>query len=175
MQKAGQIVLESLLGTPERQIAPRNIDLIEFRGLEAFVIDAEAPSGGGCGVYHDHRAPAGVRVDVDEAVEADVQAAFLSGLSHSGDGQPLTKVDEAAGEHPSAIARIDGPTHQDQAPRFGPNNRAHGDLRIQIEDEGAPGTHEALGFTGLEPPTLQRPATAGTEAISERLVMGVEI
>jgi len=69
------------------------------------------------------------------------------------------------------MAGIDGSTDQDQSPRFGPNNRAYGDLWIQIEDEGAPCTHEALGFAGLQPTSLQRPATAGTKTIPGRLVV----
>jgi len=60
MQEAGQIVPEPLVGAAECQVVPWNLGLIEFRGLQAFVVGAEAAPGGGCGIDDDDRVSAGV-------------------------------------------------------------------------------------------------------------------
>ena len=51
---------------------------------------------------------AGVGVDVDEAVEPDVEAAFFARFADGRGGQRFAAIDVAARKHPLAVARLDG-------------------------------------------------------------------
>ena len=89
---------------------------------------------------------AGVRVDVDEAVEPDVEPALLARLADGGAEHFLAAIDVAAGEHPLAVARLDRPPHEHDPAVAGPDDRADRDLRVQVQDEAARGADQPLGL-----------------------------
>ncbi len=53
-----------------------------------------------------------VRVDVDERVDADVEAGLLARLTDRGARDLLAAIDVAAREHPQAVPRLDGAAHE---------------------------------------------------------------
>ena len=94
----------------------------------------------------------GIGVDVDEAVEPHVEAAFFARLADRGGDERLAAIDVAAGKHPLAVAGLDGAPHQHEPAIVALDDRADGDLRIEVEDEAAPRADEALGLAGLQQP-----------------------
>ena len=58
-----------------------------------------------------------IRVDVDEPLEPDVEAGLLARLADGRALHLLAAIDVAAGEHPLAVAGIDGAPHQHDGAR----------------------------------------------------------
>src|SRR5262249_36007218 len=109
----------------------------------------------------------------DEPVEPHVEAAFLARFAHGRGGERLAAVDVAAGKHPLAVARLDRAPHEDErAARV--DDRADGDLRIDVEDEPAARARRPLRLARLEQTPLERAAAARAEAVRVRLVVRME-
>jgi len=120
----------------------------------------------GGGEDGDDRGTPGVGVHVDEAFEADLEAAFLAGLANSGRFERLAPIDVPTGKHPPAVARLDSPAHKDESVIGSSDDGADGNLGVQIEHEPAPRAHRPLGLGRLQEPPFERAATARTEAVS---------
>src|SRR5215471_12672658 len=99
MAQAGQEIAQAFRRTPKRQLAPWDRARLNFRALERFVVHAQRARHRRCRINDDHWRVA-VRIDVDEAVDADVEAAFFTRLADGGSREAFTAVDVAAGEHP---------------------------------------------------------------------------
>src|SRR4029078_656642 len=104
-------ISQAVVSAPAREVFPRDLRRRELGALEAFVVDAQRAADRGRGVDDDHRRAAGVRVDIDEAVEAHIEAALLARFADGGGGKRLAAVDIAAGKHPLAVARLDRAAH----------------------------------------------------------------
>ena len=100
----------------------------------------------------------GIRIDVDQTIEPDVEAALLARLAQRRGLDGFTAIDEAAWKHPLAVAGFDRALHQDDAPLFVGDDRADRDLRIDVVDEAAAGADEALGLGRLQQPRFERAA-----------------
>ena len=79
-----QVVAQAFVRAAERELVPRNRRVVELRRLEALVVDAERAADRRRGVDDDDRRAAGVRVDVDQAVEPDVEPALLARFADRG-------------------------------------------------------------------------------------------
>src|SRR6185312_16399110 len=158
-------ISQAIVRASERQVVPRDLRRLELGALEALVVYAQRSADRGRGIDDDHRRAAGVRVDVDHAVEPHVEAALFARFANRRGGERLAAVDVAAGKYPLAIARLDRAAHQHEpaAARF--DDRADGDFRIDVEDEAAARAHRTLGFGRLQQPPLERAAAPRTEAV----------
>ena len=165
MQESGQKIVEGFLSAAERERVPRNGVAIDEGGLEALVVDLQGAADRRRGIDNDDRGATGVRIDVHEAIEADLESAFLAGFADGGVWQRLTTVHVTAGEDPLPVARLDGATHQDQPLIVGADDRADGHLGVQVEHEAAGGADQANGIALLQETCLERTAAARTEAI----------
>jgi hypothetical protein len=96
---------------------------------------------------------------------------LFAGLSNGRDRERLAAIDVAAREDPFAVAGLDRAPHQNQTSGVDPDDRADGDLRIQVEDEAARRADEPFGLPRPDHPPLERAAAAGAEPIVGRLVV----
>ena len=62
-------------------------------------------------------------------------------------------IDVAAGKHPPAVARLDGAAHEHDVVALVADDRADGDLRIEIEHEAAARADEARRLARLQQPS----------------------
>ena len=117
------------------------------------------------GVDDDDGRAAGIRVDIDQSVEPDVEAGFFARFADRGGGELLAAVHVAARKHPEPVARLDRPPHQHEARVRRLDDRADRDLGIEIEDETAPRAHQPVRIAGLEAPRLEGAPAGRAEAV----------
>src|SRR5580765_8258068 len=98
MQKARQIVAQAFFGASERQIVPGNRDFFELGRFETFLVGAERPTNSRGGVHDNDRGAAGIRIDVDKAVQLDLEPAFFTRFPKRCSRQRLAAVNVAAWE-----------------------------------------------------------------------------
>src|SRR5204863_287445 len=72
-----------------------------------------------------------------ESVETDVEAALFASFTNRRSHQRFPSIDVAAGKHPLAVTGIDGAPYEHEAAGAGPDNRADGNLRIEIKHKPA--------------------------------------
>src|SRR5215475_10043192 len=89
-------ILEGLLRTPERKLVPRNLGRVEQLRLQTFVIAPEAAADRGGRIRDDDDRDAWIRVNVDQAIEPDVEAAFFAGFAQGRCFDGLATIDEPA-------------------------------------------------------------------------------
>jgi hypothetical protein len=70
-------------------------------------------------------------------IEPHREAGFFTRFADRRQGDLLTAIDIAPGKHPLAIARLDGALYEHDLAARHPDDRAHGDLRIEIKHETA--------------------------------------
>src|SRR5262249_5902140 len=174
MADAREIIAEAVVRAAEGELVPRNRRRREPRRLEALRGRAERAADGRRGVDDDDRRAAGVGVDIDEAVEAHLEAALFTRLANCRGRQRLAAVDVAAGKHPLAVARLDRAANENELPAARVDDRADGDLRIDVEHETAARAHGALGLARLEELSLERAAAPRAELVRVRLVVRVK-
>ena len=175
MQETGQVVAKAVTRALEGEMVPWNRLGHKLSGFQALIVGSKHATDCGCGVNHNDRGVTDVGVDVDQPVEAHLKSTFFSGFPDGGGHQRLAAIDVASGEHPFAIARLNGSSHQNDATRRDANDGAHGNLRIEIEDEATSGADESVRFAGFEEPALERGAASRTEAERWRIVERVQI
>ena len=76
--------------------------------------------------------------------------AFFARLADGRGRERLAAVDVAAGKHPQAVAGLDRAADEHQPRSAVRDDRADGDLRIEVEDEAARGADEAIGLGRLQ-------------------------
>src|SRR4029453_10696571 len=118
----------------------------------------------GCFVHDDDDGAAGVRVDVDQSIESNVESRFLSCFPDRSNLDFLAAIDVPAREHPQAITRFDGSTDEDDLVVSGRDNGADGNLRIEVMNVPAAPAHEPRRIAGFHLPCFEGAATCGTEA-----------
>src|SRR5213592_1116262 len=150
MTDPGEIIAEAVVRAAKRELVPGDGRRRELGALEAFLVRAERAADGRRGVHDDDWRPAGIGVDVDEAVEADVEAALLARLAHRRRRQQLTAIDVASGKHPLAVAWLDRAADEDELAGARVDDRADGDFRIDVEHEAAARAHRPLGLGRLQ-------------------------
>ncbi len=170
MRKAGQVVAQPVPGALEGEIVPRDSRLVDRDGFKAFFVARQLAADRGGAVHDNHGRAAGVRVDVDQPIETNVEAAFFTGFTYRRRGERFAAVDVAAGEDPFAVSGLDGAPHEDDLSLMRSDNRTDGDFRIEVEDKRALAAHEALGLSGFQQTRLEHAAADGTEPISMRFV-----
>jgi hypothetical protein len=174
VQKAGQVIVKGILRAAEGEIVPWNVGGVELGRFQTLLVDAErAPDRRG-GVDDDDRRATGVRVDVDQAVEPHLEAAFLPRLPHGRNRQRLPAIDVAARKDPSSVARLDRAADQHEPAVALSDDGADGDFGVQVEDEPAPRADRTLGFRGLQLPPFERSTTARAEPVRRGFIMRVE-
>ena len=89
-------------------------------------------------------------------------------------GQRLAAIDVSARKHPSAVARLDGAPHQDDPIAGDLDDRADGDLRVEIEDEPAPRADRPLRFGALQQAAFERAAASRAEGEWRRFVLRIQ-
>src|SRR4029453_18669668 len=89
-------------------------------------------SNHGCSVHNHDDRPSGIRVDVDEAVEPDVEARLLARLPNPRDGDFFPTLALPPRKHPKAVAWLDRTTDEDNFFVGCDDHRSHGDLRIEV-------------------------------------------
>src|SRR5439155_12151999 len=97
---------------------PWNPFRLEQLRLEAFVVAPETAADRRRRKRDDDDGDAGVRVDVDQAIEPDVEAAFLARFAKRGGLYRFTAIDEAAWKDPLAVAPFDGALPEHDASVF---------------------------------------------------------
>src|SRR5262245_58882480 len=102
MQKARQIVAQTFLGASEREIVPGNRDFFEHSGFSASFVGTERPGNSRGSVDDNDGRSAGIRIDIDQSVDVDLESAFFPSLTKRGSSQGLTTVDVSTWEHPFA-------------------------------------------------------------------------
>src|SRR5262249_38416919 len=112
---------------------------------------------------------------VDQTIETDVEPALFARLANGCCGERLAAIDVSAGEDPLAVAGLDRAPHQHEAAASGLDDRADGDLRVDVEDEAARGAHRTLGLGRFQPPPVERAAAPRTEAVGMGLVVRVKV
>ena len=100
-----------------------------------------------------------------------IEPALLARFPDGCRSQWFAAVHVATGEHPLAIARLDGPPHQHDAARSRADDRPDRDFGIDVEDEAAGRADEPLAIAGFEEARLERAATPRAEAVGMRLVV----
>ena len=118
--------------------------------------------------------PGEVAVDVHQAVQPDDEPALFAGLAQRGHLDGLAAIDVAAGEDPLPVSGFDGALDQhDLAAAADANDRADGNLRIEIEHEPARiiRAYEPFRLRNLQHARLERAAAHGAELIRRRLVV----
>jgi peptide deformylase len=178
VQESGQIIAEALLRAAKREIVPGDRAALELGRFETFVIGAQRAADRRRRVDDDDRRATGVRIDVHEAVDADVEPAFLARLAHGRGEQRLTAIDVPAGEDPFPVARFDRAPDEHEAfrrRRGDANDGADGNLRIEVEDEAALRADEPLRLAGLQPPALEETAASRAKPVRVRIVVRVEL
>src|SRR5262245_8133368 len=76
--QAGEVIAKSVGRAAEGEQIPRKGRGLELSRLEALVVHAQLPANRGGRVDHNHRCATRIRVDVDESVEANVEATFFA-------------------------------------------------------------------------------------------------
>src|SRR5262245_57219108 len=104
---AGEIGPQRLRRARERQLVPRHGVGRKDPRLERFVPAGEAPADGVGGVHHDDHRPARVRVNIDEAREADLETDLLARLAHRRLLERLPAVHVPAREDPAPVPGLD--------------------------------------------------------------------
>ena len=149
--------------------------MIELRALEALLVNAQRAADRRRRVDDDHGRAAGIRVDVHQPVEPHVEAALFARFAHRRRRQRLAAIDVAAGKYPEPVARLDRAAHEHDpsAARF--DDRADGDLRIDVEDEAALRAHGPLRLAWLQQAALECAAAARTEPVRVGVVVRVKV
>src|SRR5687768_17138840 len=96
-----------------------------------------------------------IRVDVDEALEFDVQPRFFARLTDSRARDLFAPVHITAGKHPEPVTWFDCPPHQHDPVVLRTNDRPDSDLRVEVQHLSAPPAHEAFGLTCLQLAVLE--------------------
>jgi peptide deformylase len=174
MPEAREVVAQPVGGTAEGEQIPWDRRALELSRLQALVVDAQLPANRRSRVDDDDRCATGVGVDVDESIEADVEAAFFSRFADGRRGQRFAAIDIAARKHPFAISRLDRPPYEGEPAGCGRDDGADRDLRIQIEDEPTLRADGTLGLARFEQPSLEGAAAARTELVRVRVVVRVQ-
>ena len=130
----------------KRQLVPRDGVRRKPLRLEPFVIARELSAQHRRHVDDDHRRPAGIRIDVQQMIEADVEARFFARLADGGRRHQFAAIDESARKHPLPIAGLDRPPDEHDLIVAVADDRADGDLRILIEDEPASRADQPVRF-----------------------------
>src|SRR5262245_46419051 len=148
MTHAIQVVPEPLVCAAKRELLPGEPGCVELRRLGGLIVDAQRPANRRRGVDDDDRRAAKIGVNVDQRVEPDVEAAFLARLADRGIGERLAAIDVAAGKHPLAVPWLDRAADEHDAVIRGFDDRADGDLRIEVDNEPAARADGSLWFGG---------------------------
>ena len=88
-----QVISKPLVRAAEGELVPGDRVRVEFRRLQTLIVRAQRPAEDGGGVDDDDGGAAEIRVDVDERVEPDVEAAFFARLADGGVGERLAAID----------------------------------------------------------------------------------
>ena len=174
MSRAGEVIAQSLVRAAERKPIPRDRRVVELGAFETLLVDAHRAANRGGRVDDDDGCASGVGVDVDQAVEAHVEATLLARLADRRHRKRLAAVDVAAGEHPQSVARFDRPPDEHQPVARASDDRADGDLRIDVEDEAAARADRPFRIGRIEETALERAAASRAELIGVRVVVWVE-
>ena len=137
---AAEEIREGVRGGAEREVEPVDLlrreppdleRLVGREGLGALRQERRAVDG-------DDDGPARVGVGADEPVDPRDGSALLPRLAQGRGLERLAPVDVAAGEDPLAVARLDGPLHEEDRPAA-EDQAARGDLRVDPVDGAARG------------------------------------
>jgi len=95
-----QEVAERLTGAAECEIIPGDLFGSKQLRLQTFLVSAQIPADRRGRVDHDDHGGIAVGVDVDEAIQPDLEPGLLARLTPRRGLQLLAAIDEAAGEYP---------------------------------------------------------------------------
>src|SRR5258708_5416621 len=135
---AVEIIAQRLARAAKRQRSPRELVRREEPRLEAFLVAAELATQRRRGVYDDDHRGFGIRVDVHQAVEADLESRFFPRFADGRLRQLFASVDKPSGEHPEPVSRLDRAAHEHEPRIRRGDDRADRDFRIEVEDEPPP-------------------------------------
>src|SRR5205823_14689146 len=79
---SAQIIAQSFAGAAECQFVPRDRIRVKQPRIQAFIVAAQLSAEDGRGIDDDDRCVARVRINIDEAVECDLEAGFLASLTN---------------------------------------------------------------------------------------------
>ena len=105
-----------------------------------------------------------------KTVEPHLKPALLTRFAHRRVHERFTTVDVSARKHPLPVAGFDRAAHEHQPIAGGADDRAHGDLGIDVEDEAAAAAHETRPIAGAHLALFERVAAPRAEAIRERII-----
>ena len=97
----------------ECQLVPGNISRGEEPYFKTLVVAGERSSGHGCYINNDHGRDPGIGVDIEQAIDADLDARFFACLSHRCGHDLFTAIDKSAGAHPLPVSRLNRASDED--------------------------------------------------------------
>jgi hypothetical protein len=116
---------------PERELVPGQAMRFERLHLGGLLGRARAVRRAR-GVDDQHDALLRAAIDADERAELDRDVELLAGLAVGGLLDRLAEVDEAAGERPQVLARVEGATEQDDLAVRGDRDRGGDRLGVVV-------------------------------------------
>src|SRR5215218_292468 len=161
------VVLERLLRAREGHLGPRQLVSREALYGQRLIQGCRLAACLTGGEDGDGRDLALVGVEAHDAGGLYRQAGLLQSFALGGNLGDLAALDEASGEGPLSVARLDGALYQEYAAvEFddGPDDQ----LRPQIEHEAALRAHQALRLAFFKEAGFEASGTEGTESVFRR-------
>jgi hypothetical protein len=124
-------VAQRVVRRPERELVPGQALRIECLHLCGLLRRARAVRGAR-GVDDQHDPLLRAAVDADDRAEIDRDVELLAGLAVGGFLDRLAEVDEAAGERPQLLARVEGAAEQDDLAVRGDRDRGCDRLGVVV-------------------------------------------
>ena len=139
MARPGQVIAQAFVRAAERELDPTECRAARTPPLSRHSSSTHSVAADrGRGVDDDDRRAARIGIDVDEPVEPDVEAALLARLADGGSGRAVRRGRRSRRETPTC--RSPGSIARRTSTRRsvgGCDDRADGDLRIDVEHEAA--------------------------------------
>lgn len=159
----------------EGELVPRDGVRSDLRRLETLIVGVECASNRRRGVHDDDRRASRVRVDVDEAVEPHIESALFAGLPQGGCCEHFAAIDVTAREDPLSVSGFNRPTDQDKTSGHRPDDRAHRDLGVDVEDESARRADESFRLASFQESAFERVPAPRAVAVRVGFVMRMEL